>query len=81
MKSAFPLRKSHIEPYIGVDYGRTWGASDAFNLGKTLAGAYLGIRGKISGLSFDAFIGTPLDKPKGFKADKTACGFSLYWEF
>lgn len=77
----FPLRKSHIEPYIGVDYGRTWGASDAFNLGKALAGAYLGIRGKISGLSFDAFIGTPIDKPKGFKADKTACGFSLYWEF
>lgn len=64
-----------------MDYGRTWGPSDGFNLGQVLAGAYLGLRRRISCLSFDVFIGTPIDKPAGFKADKVAGGFSLYWEF
>ena len=77
----FPIKESNIEPYIGVDYGRTWGPSDGFNLGQALAGAYLGLRGRISCLSFDVFIGTPIYKPAGFKADKAAGGFSLYWEF
>lgn len=78
---SFPMKKMNMEPYIGVDYGRTWGPSDEFNLGKALAGAYIGIRGKVSNLSYDAFIGTPIYKPDGFKAGKTACGFNLYLEF
>jgi len=64
-----------------VDYGRVWGPSDEFNLGKALAGAYVGVKGKVSNLSYDAFIGTPIYKPDGFKAGKTVCGFNLYWEF
>lgn len=77
----FPIKNLNMEPYIGVDYGRAWGPSDEFNLGKALAGAYVGVKGKVSNLSYDAFIGTPIYKPDGFKAGKTACGFNLYWEF
>ena len=77
----FPIKNLNMEPYIGVDYGRVWGPSDEFNLGKALAGAYVGVKGKVSNLSYDAFIGTPIYKPDGFKAGKTACGFNLYWEF
>ena len=76
---SFPIEKLNAEPYIGVDYGRVWGKSDEYNVGSKLAGAYIGIRGKIvNRLTYDGFVGTPIYKPEGFKAGKTACGFNLY---
>jgi hemolysin activation/secretion protein len=78
---AFPFKKFNMEPYIGIDYGRVWGPSDEYLLGNSLAGAVFGIRGKLAlQISYDVFIGTPLYKPEGFKAGKTACGFNVYWQ-
>ena len=75
----FPCKNFNLEPYIGIDYGRVWGPSDEHLLGNSLVGAVLGIRGKVAlNISYDGFVGTPLYKPYGFKAGKTACGFSLY---
>lgn len=74
---SFPLKKCQLEPYIGIDYGHVWGPSDTFNIGKSLAGAYLGIRGKADRLTYDVFVSTPLYKPDGFTADDVVCGFSL----
>ncbi len=79
---AFPLKHFRMEPYIGIDYGRVWGPSDEYMLGNSLAGAVLGIRGRLAlQATYDVFIGTPLYKPEDFKAGKTACGFNLYWQF
>jgi hemolysin activation/secretion protein len=75
----FPLKHLNMEPYIGIDYGRVWGPSDGYLLGNSLAGAVLGIRGKgLLQVNYDVFIGTPIYKPEGFKAGKTACGFNVY---
>ena len=77
----FPFKKFNMEPYIGLDYGRVWGPSSEGLLGKALAGGVIGVRGKIAlQMSYDIFMGTPLYKPEGFTAGKTACGFNLYWQ-
>lgn len=77
----FPLKHINLEPYVGIDYGRVWGPSDEYLLGNSLAGVVFGIRGKLAlQISYDVFIGTPLYKPEGFKAGKTACGFNVYWQ-
>jgi len=71
-----------LEPYLGLDLGHVWGPSDEYLLGKNLAGAVFGIRGNLlKGLQYDAFIGTPIYKPEGFKTSKTALGFQVYYQF
>ena len=78
---SFPFTKVNMEPYLGVDYGRVWGPSDEYLWGNSLAGGVIGIRGKLAkDVNYDVFIGTPIYKPQGFKAGKTACGFNLYWQ-
>ena len=73
---AIPFERQHIIPYIGLDIGHVWGPSTGMQLGHTLAGAVLGVRGTINeAVSYDLFIGTPLIKPEGFKADDVAWGF------
>ena len=71
-----------LEPYLGLVVGHVWGPSDEYLLGKNLAGAVFGIRGNLlKGLQYDAFIGTPIYKPEGFKTSKTALGFQVYYQF
>ena len=75
---SIPFSKGHIAPYIGVDVGHVWGPSTDWQVGTTLMGTVLGVRGSIgNGLSYDVFVGKPLQKPEGFKADANVWGFSL----
>ena len=75
---AFQIPKLKTEFYLGADYGRVWGPSDMFNIRDYLIGAFGGLRGKLGRqLSYDIFIGTPIHKPDGFKAGKTAAGFNI----
>jgi hemolysin activation/secretion protein len=67
------------ELYVGMDYGRTGGPSTEFQLGNSLAGAVIGLRGGANGLSWDAFFGAPLAKPGGFPTASTTYGVSLGW--
>ncbi|EMM6764214.1 ShlB/FhaC/HecB family hemolysin secretion/activation protein [Pluralibacter gergoviae] len=72
------------EFYLGADYGEVGGRSDGSTLlGRHLAGGVAGLRGNISalGLSYDAFGGTPLSKPHGFKTDSVTFGFSVSWQY
>ncbi len=79
---SFPLKKLKMEAYLGFDVGRVWGPADKYLPGKNLAGAVIGVRGGLfSKLQYDAFIGTPVYKPDGFKANKTALGFQIYLQF
>ncbi len=75
------LNEKNLETYIGVDYGEVSGTRSAYLVGRHLSGAALGIRGAFKALHYDFFIGTPLDKPKGFEADNLVTGFSLSWNF
>lgn len=73
----FPTLGKRFYPYVGLDIGHVWGPSTEDLLGTMLVGAYVGVKGQLmNGLYIDGFVGTPVYKPEGFKASKTAFGFS-----
>jgi len=53
--------------YAGVDFGRVWGPSDVNLVGRFLAGAAVGMRGKWRRTQFDLALAGPLHKPEGFR--------------
>jgi hemolysin activation/secretion protein len=69
--------------YLAVDYGEVGGTNSEYLIGKHLAGGAVGVKGYINplNLSYDAFAGIPLSKPKGFDTSSVALGFSLFWEY
>jgi len=73
--------QSGQELYLGLDHGEVGGDSSNSLLGKRLTGAVLGLRGEFKGVAYDVFVGTPLDKPEGFKAAAAITGFTLSWSF
>lgn len=76
-----PLGASGQEFYAGLDYGHVAGPSSDALIGKSLAGAVLGLRGNFKGLNYDIFIGTPLHKPEGFRTTGSTAGFNLNFSF
>jgi len=75
------LGGSGQEVYVGLDYGRVGGRSSEVLIGKSLAGAVLGLRGGHKALQYDAFLGKPVSKPAGFKTASITAGFSLNYSF
>lgn len=78
----------HFEPthqiYLGADVGHVSGPTTKYQVGQTLAGAVVGLKGqfKIGGhLSYDLFAGKPIYKPTGFQTANTAVGFALNYRF
>lgn len=69
------------ELYLGIDHGEVAGQSSESLIGTRLSGGVLGLRGGYKGLTYDLFIGQPLDKPDGFNAVSTVAGFNLNWSF
>lgn len=69
------------EPYFGIDTGGVSGAKSEYLLGRHLTGGVVGIRGNNYGFYYDLFAGKPIRKPKGFKTNPLALGFSLNWNF
>ena len=69
------------ELYLGADVGHVSGAPTPLELGQTLAGAVIGLRGGWHGLAWDAFVGAPIAKPKGFQTSSPTTGFSLSWSY
>ena len=72
----------HSEVYIGLDVGSVYGVSTDTLVGKTIAGAAIGMRGTFSsGLSYDAFISRALYKPEGYHTKRWPMGFTLSCKF
>ncbi|MFT4174033.1 MAG: ShlB/FhaC/HecB family hemolysin secretion/activation protein [Rhodocyclaceae bacterium] len=69
------------EIYWGLDYGRVFGFPTADQLGRSLAGTVLGVRGNLLRISYDMFIGTPLYKPDRFPSANPVVGFNLNWSY
>ena len=67
----------NLSAFIGIDYGHVDGPSSDNLAGKQLAGTVMGLRGARSHLSYELFVGTPLEKPQGFRTASTTAGFSL----
>jgi hemolysin activation/secretion protein len=68
--------------YLGVDYGKVGGFSEASQLGNELTGAVIGFKGTFFGrLSYDLLAGRSLNKPEGFNTDSGVVQFSLNWVY
>jgi hemolysin activation/secretion protein len=78
---ALALGESNQELYVGLDAGQVGGPSAQYLLGQRLAGAVVGLRGGFGKVSYEAFLGTPLVKPEGFRAAGVAGGFSVVFAF
>lgn len=76
-----PLGDSRQSMYAGLDVGKAYGPSVHNLLGDKLAGAVWGLRGQIKGLSYDAFIGWALYKPKYFRTSAQTGGFNLSYQY
>ncbi|WP_082585651.1 ShlB/FhaC/HecB family hemolysin secretion/activation protein [Hydrogenophaga sp. Root209] len=70
-----------LEAYLGVDCGSVSGPSAQFLVGRSLAGAVLGVRGHLQRMSYDVFIGKPISQPISFRAATVTAGFSLSASF
>lgn len=69
------------ELYLGLDVGHVGGPPTQWELGQTLAGGVLGLRGGWRGFAWDVFAGAPIRKPHGFETDNPTAGFSLSWSY
>lgn len=74
------LPKLNQQLYTGIDYGKVSASNNAFTSGH-LAGGVIGLRGSIDGISYDAFVGAPIAKPKNFDTSSVNLGFTLQWQF
>ena len=75
------LGQSGAELYAGIDYGEVGGPSSKFPLGRHLAGGVIGLRGAVTGLNYDLFIGAPIGMPEGYRTAKVTGGISLSYAF
>ncbi len=71
--------------YVGLDYGRVWGAQPIALLGTQLAGAVIGVKGSVAthfgAYGYDLFAGTPVYKPSGFPTARVTVGFQATAQF
>lgn len=78
---SFALGDSGHETYVGLDTGQVGGPSSDLLVATRLTGAVLGLRGTIQKLSYDIFIGSPINKPEYFKTAGSTAGFSMSASF
>jgi len=84
-----PIAQSGQALYWGLDYGEVGGQSSKNLVGKYLAGTVIGLRGSgqatglklLTGLSYDLFLGKPINKPKGFETHQTTAGFNFNYAY
>lgn len=79
------IPSTQLEAYIGYDYGQVGGASSPLLVGQFLAGAALGVRGRVGGtnsnLALDVFVAAPTSKPQSFVAAPSVAGFTATYNF
>ncbi len=75
------LGQTGQEIYFALDSGAVDGPSAALLAGKQLTGAALGLRGGFKHLQYDLFVGSPVEKPEGFRTASETAGFSLTLNF
>lgn len=69
------------ELYVGADVGHVGGPSTQWQVGQVLAGGVLGLRGGWRHWTWDAFVGAPIAKPRGFRSESPSAGFNLSWSY
>ncbi|MCA3832478.1 MAG: ShlB/FhaC/HecB family hemolysin secretion/activation protein, partial [Burkholderia sp.] len=80
-----PIGQTGQAVYAGLDYGRVWGPQPVALVGTQLAGAVIGVKGRVGtrfgAYAYDLFAGTPVYKPSGFPTARVTSGFQLTAQF
>lgn len=80
-----PIGSSGQAVYWGLDYGEVGGQSAKNLVGKYLAGTVVGLRGgaasRFGSLSYDVFLGKPINKPRGFATHEAVAGFNFNYAY
>lgn len=78
----------HYKPthqfYIALDIGKISGPNAKYNVGTTLVGAGVGIRGQLANygrFNYDIFAGTPVYKPKNFNTSNKNLNVNFTYSF
>jgi len=78
---AYPIPDTQQSAYVGLDYGKVYGDNVVNLQGDHLAGFVIGMRGALlTGLSYEAFAGTAINKPQSYRSENPALGFSLMYQ-
>ena len=72
--------KGH-ELYLGIDQGKVHSSQDELQVGSSLIGGVIGLRGKLWGINYDYFVGKPIKKPEGFRTSNVTTGFNVSYRF
>ena len=72
--------KGH-ELYLGIDRGKVHSSQEEFQIGSSLMGGAIGLRGKLWGINYDYFVGVPIKKPEGFRTSHVTTGFNVSYRF
>ncbi|MCW9716948.1 ShlB/FhaC/HecB family hemolysin secretion/activation protein [Avibacterium sp. 21-599] len=78
---AWNIANKGQELYLGIDRGIVRSSQEELQLGESLTGGVLGLRGRLWGLNYDYFIGIPIRKPEGFRTSHLTTGFALNYRF
>lgn len=78
---AWTIGRSGHEIFFGLDAGAVGGPNADTLLGKSLAGAVLGVRGRHSRFNYEITIGRPLNKPDGFNTEQSTITVAAGAEF
>ena len=79
-RNSLSLVSGRVIPYLGVDAGKVSGPSAANLPGHSLVGAFVGVRGAFSGVSWDANLGWPLQAPNTFNKGPVL-SWQLRWSY
>ena len=72
--------KGH-ELYLGIDRGKVHSSQEELQIGDSLMGGVIGLRGKLWGINYDYFVGVPIKKPEGFRTSHVTTGFNVSYRF
>ena len=67
--------------YVGLDLGAVYGPSTASLAGNELVGATLGLKGKLRGVNYNAYVAQAVHRPENFDKGGSVFDFSLNWNF
>jgi hemolysin activation/secretion protein len=80
---SLPLHRAFV-PYVGIDVGHIESDRQLGIEGGTLSGGHIGFRGDAAGaVTWDAFVGWPIDGPRGYRqrSDARAYGLRVAYQF
>ena len=78
---SIPISDTAQSAYVGLDFGEVYGNNAAALPGNKLAGFAAGLRGGMAQrMMYEVFAGFSLYKPRHYRSDEPAAGFSLMYQ-